>query len=147
MKRFFQNRKGVTLLEGLIAMLLLAVVATGTFGALLSVSRKSNASDMRAEMIAAISQVKHEMKANKAHLPYNANDEKYCSGGSVYNLNCYLPPICDRNNSSFTFAYNAESDPKTLPFTNTDLDTNVIASRQVPTSMISFYITCNGFTL
>lgn len=54
MKNIFTNRKGVTVLEGLIALGLLALVATGTFSVLLSVSRKGTNPDMREEMIYAI---------------------------------------------------------------------------------------------
>lgn len=54
MKSIFTNRKGVTVLEGLIALGLLALVATGTFSVLLSVSRKGTNPDMREEMIYAI---------------------------------------------------------------------------------------------
>jgi len=150
MKRFLKNKKGVTLLEGLIALLLLTVVATGTFGVLLSVSRKSNATDIRAEMTAAVARVKDEMKARRQYLPYKDDGgETYCDGKPKNDLSCYLPPICDKNNnSSFTFVYDdASYRAKTMPFKQADLDTDITNNLKVPAPVISFHIECNGFTL
>ena len=47
MKKILKSKKGVTILEGLIALALLALVATGTFAVLLSSSRKSSQPDIR----------------------------------------------------------------------------------------------------
>lgn len=59
MKKFFTNKKGVTILEGLIALGLLALVATGTFGVLLSISRQSTEPDVREEMVYAVEKAHH----------------------------------------------------------------------------------------
>ena len=48
---FIKNKKGVTILEGLIALGLLAAVSVGIFGVLLSLSRKSYEPDIREEML------------------------------------------------------------------------------------------------
>ena len=54
MKTLRFNKKGVTLLEGLIAMALLAMVALGTFSVLLSSSRRSSVPEMREETFVSI---------------------------------------------------------------------------------------------
>ena len=54
-----KNKKGVTLLEGMIAILLLAVVTVGTFGVVLSSSRKVSQPDIREEMVLAAEQMHH----------------------------------------------------------------------------------------
>lgn len=54
MKHILHNRKGVTVLEGLIALLLLSVVAVGTFGVLLSSSRKASIPDVREELMQSV---------------------------------------------------------------------------------------------
>ena len=51
MKKLLKSKKGVTILEGLIALLLLAMISVGTFGVLLSTSRKSAQPDIREEMM------------------------------------------------------------------------------------------------
>lgn len=62
MKHILGNRKGVTILEGLIALGLLAMVAVGTFGVLLSSSRKASNPDEREEMILAVERIYHGMQ-------------------------------------------------------------------------------------
>ena len=81
------NKKGVTLLEGLIALALLAMVAVGTFSVLLSSSRKSSGPDKAEEMLLAIERAHH--------------------GLQVFNpamVNTYIPLgyFRERDSSSFT---------------------------------------------
>lgn len=64
-KYILKNKKGVTLLEGLIALALLAIVATGTFSVLLSASRKTSSPDMREELVFAV-----EKPTNNCSLMY-----------------------------------------------------------------------------
>ncbi len=63
MRRILKSKKGVTILEGLIALTLLALVATGTFAVLLSVSRKSSTPDIREEMILAVERASQRLQA------------------------------------------------------------------------------------
>lgn len=70
------NKKGVTLLEGLIALALLAMVAVGTFSVLLSSSRKSSGPDKYEEMLLAVERVHHGLQVFnpamvKHYLPRN----------------------------------------------------------------------------
>ena len=57
------NKKGVTLLEGMIAILLLSVVTIGTFGVVLSSSRKVSQPDIGEETALAIEQMYHYAQA------------------------------------------------------------------------------------
>ncbi len=52
-----KNRKGVTLLEGMIAMLILAVVTVGTFGVVLSSTRNASQPNFREDSILALEQI------------------------------------------------------------------------------------------
>ncbi len=147
MKKFLQNKKGVTLLEGLIALLLLAMVATGAFAVLLSNSRRATQPDIREEMIMAVA------NANEALTTLMYQE----SGDSVYGLcgnsnwgsttgphsiNCMLPVVCDRNNSSFS--YTVETNETDLPDSKL---TNKQYSENKNNKKVTFSIMCNGFTL
>ena len=72
MKHLLKNKKGVTILEGLIALTLLAVVATGTFAVLLSASRKSSAPDIREEMAYAVDKAHNLLQGYVIHQGYNS---------------------------------------------------------------------------
>lgn len=72
MKHLLKNKKGVTILEGLIALTLLAVVATGTFAVLLSASRKSTAPDIREEMAYAVDKAHNLLQGYIIHQGYGS---------------------------------------------------------------------------
>ena len=121
-KKFWKSKKGVTLLEGLIAMVLLAVVATGSFAVLLSASRKSSGPDIREEMILAVEKAHMQLQAyvfsrdftltkkdaeNEPLVPLAyqnglcgpsgtmaVNDTTPLASGT-HNIKCLLPLICD----------------------------------------------------
>ncbi|HAM43050.1 MAG TPA: hypothetical protein DCP52_04385 [Elusimicrobia bacterium] len=164
LKRVLTKKKGVTILEGLIALGLLALVAAGTFGVLLSVARKSGAPDIREEMVLAVE------RANDLLQMYPSEDmsdsklyEQYANGmcgGSLipsdvrvsdsaplslgtHNIKCMLPPLCDYSNSSFT--YTVEKFSFTTPPYSAD---NMVTGYSEPKGhQVTFNITCNGFTL
>ena len=162
MKRFLKHlltkKTGVTVLEGLIALGLLALVAGGTFGVLLSVSRKTGTPDIREEMALAVERA-NELLPMYAPLLQGSNmsDAKiadaYKEGlcgedGSPLSLGehaikCLLPPICDEQNSSFV--YTVAENPITLP-SAVPGDTKYYYPSQ-PHRRITFQITCNGFSL
>ena len=114
MKRFLKNKKGITLLEGLIALVLLSIVVSGTFGVLLSSSRKSSGPDIQEEMALAIERANKLLQAyvyyvgaeefNEVFSPNglcNYDDEGGPFGPGVedsgqHDLHCLLPPICNR---------------------------------------------------
>ena len=117
-KKLWKSKKGVTLLEGLIAMVLLAVVATGSFAVLLSASRKSSGPDIREEMILAVEKAHTQLQAyvNASSFSLDKKDgqdkplvppayQKGLCGSKVvddaplkagtHNIKCLLPLICD----------------------------------------------------
>lgn len=63
MKRSLKNKKGVTILEGLIALMLLALISVGTFSVLLSSSRKTASPDLREDMTLSIERAHHALQA------------------------------------------------------------------------------------
>lgn len=158
MNRFLKNKKGVTILEGLIALGLLAMVAGGTFGVLLSVSRKASQPDIREEMVLAVERANEQLQmytgkfsngdshtsglCDCSYYPSDRckNDNKPLDNGE-HPIKCMLPAICDLGKSSFS--YKVE---------NGALGSySTVSARQVSTpaapKKISFTITCNGFTL
>lgn len=127
MKNFiFNNKKGVTVLEGLIALSLLAIVATGTFAVLLSTSRKTSEPDMREEMVLAIERAHEQLQAyilgnamitsqdaSGSFIVPQAFINGLCGaadfgfvpdtnplGNGTHNIKCMLPLVCDRGNVS-----------------------------------------------
>ena len=169
MKRYFlQNKKGVTLLEGLIALLLLAMIATGTFGVLLSTSRRSTQPDIREEMTLAVERAMDKMQVyvypTGVSLPTNADvrnglcggtdipaakkivDTEPLAGAGTHNIACLLPPICDASNSYFH--YTVVEKTGDLPqgkIRSEDLRSGATSVKS-PYS-IKFDIQCNGFRL
>jgi len=171
-KQFLSKKAGVTLLEGLIAIALLALVAGGTFGVLLSVSRTTDQPDRREDMIYAVEQVNQLLKANigqtssLTETEYNYLKNLLCYGSPDNNttpfavgghsIKCLLPPSCDRSSSAFS--YTITTDSQNVNLSNTGLpasyfETNNVASPensgngQVQKYKISYYIECNGYTL
>ena len=68
LKRIFRKRKGVTILEGLISLGLLALVASGTFGVLLSISRQASSPDIREEMVWAVERAHEQLQMYAAEI-------------------------------------------------------------------------------
>ena len=156
MNRLLKNKKGVTILEGLIALGLLALVAGGTFGVLLSVSRKSSQPDIREEMLLAVERANEQLQMYASGISSSDLPEEYNDGlcnnrdtslsSGAHDINCMLPAICDPNNQSgfsYTVAYKTLN-PAGFPTNNTYRMTGF---NNTQTREITFDITCNGFTL
>ena len=163
MKRFLKHlltkKTGVTVLEGLIALGLLALVAGGTFGVLLSVSRKTGTPDIREEMALAVERA-NELLPMYAPLLQDSNmsdagiadeyKEGLCSkddsplSPGEHHIECLLPPICDEQNSSFV--YTVAENPITLPSAVPSNTEDYYYTSQ-PHRQITFEIKCNGFSL
>ena len=131
MNKWLRNKKGVTVLEGVIALGLLAVVTAGSFGVLLASSRQASQPDMREEMALSIEKANDKLKAMLLFADENLTSEsvQYLSTSyqvntsEVYNLcpgedandglevnvdhsiKCLLPPICDSAHSTFTYNF------------------------------------------
>lgn len=170
MKKFLKGKKGVTILEGLIALSLLALVATGTFAVLLSTSRKSSQPDTREEMALAVEKASQLLQV---YIYSSANyltsdmqttvDTPLCEGydstsplaiGVKHNIACLLPPLCDRNKSSFTYVlkYRNPVLPRTADLMRVrGADGNYTGTATAVSShrlyQVNFEISCNGFTL
>lgn len=163
-KRLLKNKTGVTILEGLIALGLLALVAGGTFGVLLSVSRKSSQPDIREEMLLAVERANEQLQAY-ARFDDDARsqaDDIFQNGlcgysGAVptitdsaplnsgeHDISCLLPAICDPDLSGFRYNVTTGSsiNPSGFP---TASDYRAVAF--VAPTKITFNIKCNGFTL
>lgn len=117
--KLLNSKTGVTVLEGVIALGLLAVVAAGAFGVLLSASRKSTQPDMREEMVLAIEKAKDKLQIYvstnydenaKKHLPTGlagglcGEDSTPLNVGS-HDIKCMLPIICDKTSPDSAFTY------------------------------------------
>ncbi len=159
MKHILKNKLGVTLLEGLIALGLLSLAATATFGVLLSVSRKSSRSDIYEEMLWAVERAHEGLQMYNGlennDMSYLADRDKgLCAPAQrdanplepavEHNINCMLPPLCDpQQNSSFSYTVelqNMQRIPQALG--SSDIDADLFKRKS-----IRFNITCNGFTL
>lgn len=122
MKNLLKSKAGVTVLEGVIALGLLAVVAGGAFGVLLSVSRQNFRPDVLEEMALAVEKVNDSLKMYQLRGDYAGRlPEKFqlglCGGTyatpqiednnplsvGTHHIECMLPPICDTAKSSFTY--------------------------------------------
>ncbi len=169
MKRILKNRRGVTLLEGLIALGLLALVAAGTFGVLLSVAHKSSKPDIREEMVLAVEKANDQLHAYSQNMnnTLTENTTKLCAEDTQtkplatgeHNIICLLPVICDRDQSSFTYTvsnamemkfYDEENDDKAQNnFLAKDNYINAAGLQNIKSlhRQITFNITCNGFVL
>ena len=108
-----KNKSGVTVLEGVIALGLLALVMAGSFGVLLSSSRQTMEPDIYEEMILAVEKANDMIKEYAANYSYydflKDKTQKYhlqefrnglCSD-DFQDLNCLLPAICDLSTSEF----------------------------------------------
>ena len=160
MKNILKNRKGVTLLEGLIALGLLAVVTAGTFGLLLSMARTSQG-DLREEMVWAVERANERLQMyvglSNDDIDDLPEEERFlCSTdtyphplaeGTNHNIQCMLPPVCDANNSSFVYSVNDSISlaPTTVLPQNDRVDN--MNTVDYTYKKIHFSITCNGFKL
>ena len=162
MKHIFKNKLGITLLEGLIALGLLSLAATATFGVLLSVSRKSSRSDIREEMLWAVERAHERLQMYNGlsdtevqSLP--SAQQGLCGAQSPYRhpldtgdphtITCMLPPLCDlQRDSSFTYKVTLE-DMQRVQHSLFNGDVNEVSGPLFQRKHIAFDIRCNGFTL
>lgn len=108
-----KNKSGVTVLEGVIALGLLALVMAGSFGVLLSSSRQTMEPDIYEEMILAVEKANDMLKEYSANYSYdtflkNKTDKYHLTDfqnglcdTTFTDLNCLLPAICDLSSSEF----------------------------------------------
>lgn len=169
-KRVLTKKKGVTILEGLIALGLLALVAAGTFGVLLSVARKSGAPDIREEMVLAVERANDQLQMYSSGIVSGMTNSKLyeqyangmCGGSLIpaevkvsdsspmelgsHNIKCMLPPLCDYSNSTFTYTVR-EASFTTHNYGASNMVTDYASAFPTKGRQVTFNITCNGFTL
>ena len=169
MRKLLTSKSGVTLLEGVVALGLLALVAGGAFGVLLSASRQNTQPDVREEMVWAVEKAYQKLHAYVGmsavfdeedvsnYLPDDLKDG-LCGAATgtahvedslallpgQHNIPCMLPPICDRNNNS-SFTYTVEQ--KTLPAVEGEHGEASLESADGSGYKIKFQIRCNGYKL
>ena len=170
LKRVLTKKKGVTILEGLIALGLLALVAAGTFGVLLSVARKSGAPDIREEMVLAVERANDQLQMYSSGIVSGMTNSKLyeqyangmCGGSLIpaevkvsdsspmelgsHNIKCMLPPLCDYSNSNFTYTVR-EASFTTHNYGASNMVTDYASAFPTKGRQVTFNITCNGFTL
>lgn len=170
LKRVLTKKKGVTILEGLIALGLLALVAAGTFGVLLSVARKSGAPDIREEMVLAVERANDQLQMYSSGIVSGMTNSKLyeqyangmCGGSLIpaevkvsdsspmslgsHNIKCMLPPLCDYSNSTFTYTVR-EASFTTHNYGTSNMVTDYASAFPTKGRQVTFNITCNGFTL
>lgn len=165
-KHFLSKKAGVTLLEGLIAMALLALVAGGTFGVLLSVSRKTDQPDRREDMAYAVEQVNELLKYHLSQAQLSGSGYDYlktmlCGDNDplklgTHTVNCRLPKSCDVNNSHFSYTISTQNinwSTSAEGFSNADREASAITTGAgtnnvtVPSLKITYDIKCGGFSL
>lgn len=170
LKRVLTKKKGVTILEGLIALGLLALVAAGTFGVLLSVARKSGAPDIREEMVLSVERANDQLQMYSSGIVSGMTNSKLyeqyangmCGGSLIpaevkvsdsspmslgsHNIKCMLPPLCDYSNSTFTYTVR-EASFTTHNYGASNMVTDYASAFPTKGRQVTFNITCNGFTL
>lgn len=109
-----KNKKGYTIIESVIAMLLVSVVVGGIFSALMASRRAIIEPSYKEEMIFAIESANNLLK-NYVTADNNSVQEDLrdglCGGETVatvlsesdHDIKCMLPPVCDVGSSSFTY--------------------------------------------
>ena len=161
MNRFWKGKKGVTLLEGLIAIGLLAMVSVSTFSVLLSISRRATQPDIREEMFLAIERA-HEGLQRYTQARFDPSNSFYqqglCSnitdtdpmGTGEHDIKCMLPAMCGPTNSSFKYTV-SDNDISSIVGNKLTAEESLVPSGSeswfYTIRNISFNITCNGYTL
>ena len=172
MKFLLTNKKGVTILEGLIALLLLAMVSVGTFGVLLSTSRKAAKPDIEEEMLLTVERTRDLLQVYSFYMindstlqsnTHNAVFERVRQSLCIENTStnplssgdhdvaCMLPPICDANNSSFTYTVSESTVDASEFWSGYGINGHETGAEfgggSIPSRQILFNISCNGYTL
>ncbi len=108
-----KNSKGYTIIEAVIAMLLVSVVVGGIFSALMASRRAIIDPSYKEDMVFAVESANNLLKnyitTDKTKV---ADDLKngLCDDGTVdalsvgsHDIACLLPPVCDQANSLFSY--------------------------------------------
>ena len=173
MSKIFKSKEGVTILEGLVAMGVLAMVAVGVLGVVLSISRKSNQPDIREEMAYAVEQAYHDLQLYtstdpNSPLPAGSGIPCMCSADPCHEgdpdamhplavtseerpIDCRLPSLCDGAKSSFSYRVmssdNFPNPSQLQQFPAGGATPSLENWSQIRNLSVNFSITCNGYKL
>ena len=107
------NRKGYTIVEGIIAMLLVAVMVGGIFSALMASRRAIVEPSRKEEMLYAIESLENNLKnCVSSRLDEDCSIDN-CGGGSdaisIGEHNCTLPDVCKGADDYFKYEVSGTS--------------------------------------
>lgn len=140
-----KNSKGYTIIEAVIAMLLVSVVVGGIFSALMASRRAIVDPSYKEEMVFAVESANNLLKNYITGDKSKVTDDLkngLCDDGTVdalsvgaHDIACLLPPVCDTRTSSFTYTVSdvtvtvpdAESHNPTLK----SIKFNIMCNREV----------------
>lgn len=108
-----KNSKGYTIIEAVIAMLLVSVVVGGIFSALMASRRAIIDPSYKEDMVFAVESANNLLKNyvtwDKTKVPDDLKNG-LCDDGTVdalsvgtHEIDCLLPPVCDPAASSFNY--------------------------------------------
>lgn len=136
------NKKGFTLAEALIAMVLVAIMAAGIITALMATKRSMVSPSNREDMMFAIERASSLLQSGQAMCGITGDDRlaptPNCSLDNpnnldCHNINCLMPRICDTNNGDY-FVYSVRE----MPSSNIDTQNK---------RFVNFKIRCEGQTI
>ncbi|WP_424244089.1 type II secretory pathway pseudopilin PulG [Elusimicrobium posterum] len=156
MNNIFKNKKGITIAEALISMVLLAMITVGIYGVIMASMRSAKKPNSREEIAFAIDHVNTILKSRITRENLSVNSFNICrSGGtanygnpSVFNItNCtdpqrFLPEMCDASQSTFEYTVTITN----YPLIKTDVNGNPYTENKENYS-ISFNVSCNGVAM
>ncbi len=139
------NNKGYTILESVIAMLLVAIIVGGIFSSLMAARRSIMEPSYREEMMYAVESANNLLKNFVDNNTNNLDEIKaeLCQEGALdllslddHPINCRLPYVCDPAKSKFLYTVTEEE----LSVTTSD---DGVSLPPVKVRKIVFDITCN----
>ncbi|MBO7191038.1 MAG: hypothetical protein J6V32_02925 [Elusimicrobiaceae bacterium] len=155
-KVFLKGEKGVTLLEGLIAIGLLAIVSVSTFSVIVSISRRGSQPDIREDMFLALERAQSELQKYVFPGTDSVYQQGLCNNSDTtplaegsHTINCLLPYKC--NSGSFTYTVSNTDLEQFIGQVTYPAENRTISdenkSDYYGAKTITFNITCNGVTL
>ena len=114
-----KNSKGYTIIEAVIAMLLVSVVVGGIFSALMASRRAIIDPSYKEEMVFAVESANNLLKnyvtSDKTKVPTDLKnglcpDEAFETDPlsvDTHKIKCLLPPVCEPSASNFTYTVSA----------------------------------------
>jgi len=134
------NKKGYTIIEAVIAMLLVAVIVTAIFSALMAARRAiidpSNKEEMVYAVESASNLLKNYVTADNSKISDDlkdglCGDDASPMAAGEHKITCMLPAVCEKDKSAFVYQVSQKN--ITVPNVTTQPQMNVV----------KFSIVCN----